>query len=153
MTKSSRTLICTLPIAALAAALHAHAQPAQQPDESCGDIERNYDAVKADAISVQTNLALFAAARSGCEALARSLLDGGASLLARDRRGAMPLAHAAREGRSGWSSCSWKKALRSTPATSMAARPCFRAAEAEKPRRSRCCSRRERIQIFPVARA
>ncbi len=98
MTKSSRTLICTLPIAALAAALHAHAQPAQQPDESCGDIARNYDAIKADATSVQTSLALFAAARRGCEALARSLLDGGASLLARDRRGAMPLAHAAREG-------------------------------------------------------
>ena len=94
-----------LPLRALAGALAlatispAHAQ-AQKPhaDQDCGEIERNYDLVKAEAVSVQINIALFAAADRGCEALASKLLDAGASLLARDRRGAMPLAHAARGG-------------------------------------------------------
>src|SRR5271169_2239211 len=67
-------------------------------DEDCSEIERNYELVKAEAVSVQTNIALFASADRGCEALAQKLLDAGASLLARDRRGASPLAHAARGG-------------------------------------------------------
>ena len=75
------------------------AQPAlPHPDEDCGDIERNYELIKADAVSVQINTALFNAADRGCESLAKKLLDAGASLLARDRLGAMPLAHAARDG-------------------------------------------------------
>ncbi len=91
-----RALACAL---ALAAIPSAHAQ-AQKPraDQDCGEIERNYDLVKAEAVSVQINIALFAAADRGCEALASKLLDAGASLLARDRRGAMPLTHAARGG-------------------------------------------------------
>jgi hypothetical protein len=40
-------------------------------EDSCLDIQRNYDLVKAEAVSVQTNAALFAAADSGCEDLAR----------------------------------------------------------------------------------
>src|SRR5579884_2727173 len=68
-------------------------------EDSCADIARNYDLVKAEAVSVQTNAALFAAADSGCEDLARRLLAAGASVLARDRRGATPLTHAASEGR------------------------------------------------------
>ena len=75
-------------------------KPAPRAEEDCGDIERNYELIKAEAVSVQINMALFAAADRGCEALARKLLDAGASLLARDRRGAMPLAHAARGGQS-----------------------------------------------------
>jgi uncharacterized protein len=67
-------------------------------ESSCHQIQTNYDLVKADAISVQTNSALFAAVDNGCEDLARKLIATGASVLARDRRGAMPLAHAAREG-------------------------------------------------------
>ena len=84
---------------ALAAIPSAHAQ-AEKPraDRDCGEIERNYELVKAEAVSVQINMALFAAADRGCEALASKLLDAGASLLARDRRGAMPLTHAARGG-------------------------------------------------------
>ena len=66
---------------------------------SCQEIQTNYDLVKAEAVSVQTNSALFAAADNGCEDLARKLIATGASVLARDRRGAMPLAHAAHEGR------------------------------------------------------
>src|SRR5580658_8185092 len=68
-------------------------------EDSCLDIQRNYDLVKAEAVSVQTNAALFAAADSGCEDLARKLIGEGASVAARDPRGAMPLTHAAREGR------------------------------------------------------
>src|SRR5580692_12496296 len=68
-------------------------------EDSCLDIQRNYDLVKAEAVSIQTNAALFAAANSGCEDLARKLLGEGASVAARDPRGAMPLTHAAREGR------------------------------------------------------
>ncbi|MGH6741621.1 MAG: ankyrin repeat domain-containing protein, partial [Bradyrhizobium sp.] len=69
--------------------------PARSEDD-CRDIERSYDIARADITTVQTNSALFAAADRGCEALARRLLAAGASLEARDRFGAMPLAHAAR---------------------------------------------------------
>src|ERR1700677_1189057 len=72
--------------------------PAPQHEEDCGEIERNYELVKSQAVSVQINMALFAAADRGCEALAHKLIGAGASPLARDRRGAMPLAHAARAG-------------------------------------------------------
>ena len=77
---------------ALGVSANAHAM------NSCQDIQTNYDLVKAEAVSVQTNSALFAAADNGCEDLARKLITTGASVLARDRRGAMPLAHAARTG-------------------------------------------------------
>jgi ankyrin repeat protein len=66
--------------------------------DSCGDIERNYQLAKSEIISVQMNEALFAAADADCGALARNLIHDGASLQARDRLGAMPLAHAARAG-------------------------------------------------------
>ena len=54
--------------------------------------------IKAEAVSMQINIALFAAADRGCEPLAKKLLAAGGSVLARDRRGAMPLTHAARGG-------------------------------------------------------
>ena len=83
----------------LLAALPARTQnPQPRADEDCGDIGRNYELIKAQAVSIQINMALFKAADKGCEALARGLIDAGASLLARDRRGASPLAHAARAG-------------------------------------------------------
>ncbi|MGA2817945.1 MAG: ankyrin repeat domain-containing protein, partial [Xanthobacteraceae bacterium] len=92
-------IICASLLALLAVTSPARAQaPQPHREENCGEIESNYELVKADAVSVQTNMALFAAADRGCEALAHKLLDAGASLLARDRRGAMPLAHAARAG-------------------------------------------------------
>jgi ankyrin repeat protein len=72
---------------------------AARAQESCRDIERQYDLIKASAGTLQTNIALFSAADNGCEDLARRLLKAGGSLLARDRVGAMPLAHAARAGR------------------------------------------------------
>ena len=94
-----RTIACLLAFAALVALSPARGQNLQpRPERDCGEIERDYELIKAEAVSVQINMALFAAADKGCEALARKLLDAGASLLARDRRGAGPLAHAARGG-------------------------------------------------------
>jgi len=65
---------------------------------TCRELERKFDLIKADIVSIQRNSALFAAADAGCEEFARRLLAAGASLAARDRLGAMPLAHAARAG-------------------------------------------------------
>src|ERR1051325_12181849 len=65
----------------------------------CREIEAKYDGAKRQLTSLEINQTLFLATDKGCELLARRLLDDGASLQARDRLGAMPLAHAAREGR------------------------------------------------------
>src|SRR5882724_7557660 len=65
---------------------------------SCRELERKFDLIRADIVSVQRNAALFTAASAGCVEFARRLLAAGASLEARDRLGAMPLAHAARAG-------------------------------------------------------
>jgi len=77
-------------------------QPAEQavPFQSpaCRERTRQFDLIAAQAGSLEVNTALFSAADAGCEPLARRLLGAGASLAARDRFGAMPLAHAARAG-------------------------------------------------------
>ncbi len=48
--------------------------------------------------ATEVSLALFSAADENCTGLATELLDGGASVDARDRFGARPLSHAARNG-------------------------------------------------------
>src|SRR4051794_5990081 len=89
-----RHLECAL----LASAWLASA-PAQAADEArCRELDRKFELGKAEITSVETNALLFSAAGMGCTDAARRLLAGGASLLARDRLGAMPLAHAARAG-------------------------------------------------------
>src|SRR3984893_16943342 len=65
---------------------------------ACRELERAFDLVKLDISSVQLNAILFSAAGKGCEPLARRLLAAGAALVARDRRGAMPLTRAAQSG-------------------------------------------------------
>ena len=65
---------------------------------SCRELERQFNLTRTDVVSVQLNSALFSAADAGCEEFARRLLAAGAALEARDRLGAMPLAHAARAG-------------------------------------------------------
>jgi ankyrin repeat protein len=67
-------------------------------DAACREIERRFELAKAEDPSIRTNSALFSAAEKGCSEFARQLLDSGASLEARDRLGAMPLAQAARAG-------------------------------------------------------
>ncbi len=75
------------------------AAPAQAVEAAtCRELGRKFDLIKADMVSAQLNSALFAAADGGCEEFAERLLAAGASLEARDRLGAMPLAHAARAG-------------------------------------------------------
>src|SRR5689334_13574594 len=64
----------------------------------CRDIERRYALIRSEASSLQRNTTLFQAADKGCEPLVHALLAAGASLEARDRLGAMPLAVAAHAG-------------------------------------------------------
>src|SRR5712675_2146882 len=88
----------SLVAAGLLAAVAAFA-PARAADApTCRELDRRFDLVKADISSTQLSLALFAAADAGCVPLGRRLIDAGASLEARDRLGAMPLARAARAG-------------------------------------------------------
>jgi ankyrin repeat protein len=65
---------------------------------TCRELERRLDLVRPEANSTGLNLVLFAAVDAGCVPLTRRLLDAGASLVARDRLGAMALARAARAG-------------------------------------------------------
>ena len=67
-------------------------------DAVCRELERRFELTKAEDPSIRPNSALFSAADKGCAEFARRLLDAGASLEARDRLGAMPLAQAARAG-------------------------------------------------------
>src|SRR6266852_249721 len=73
-------------------------RPAGAAEADCRDLVQRYDVAKAGITSVQLNAILFAAAAKDCGALARRVIAAGASLRARDRVGAMPLAHAARGG-------------------------------------------------------
>jgi len=77
-------------------------QPAVQTpafvSPACRERTREFDLIAATADALQLNMALYGAADAGCEPLARRLIGAGASLAARDRFGAMPLAHAARAG-------------------------------------------------------
>ncbi len=73
-------------------------RPAGAAEADCRELEQNYNLARASIVSVQRNAALFGAAATGCVALARRLMADGASPLARDRQGAMPLALAARGG-------------------------------------------------------
>src|SRR5689334_1759330 len=87
-------LLAAVPVAAQQPAVQAPAfvSPA------CRERTRQFDLIAATADALQLNMALFGAADAGCEPLASRLIGAGASLAARDRLGAMPLAHAARAG-------------------------------------------------------
>ena len=88
-----------VPLAGIVLACLLAAEPAQAVEAAtCRELERKFNLIKADMISVQLNSALFSAADGGCEEFAGRLLAAGGSLEARDRLGAMPLAHAARAG-------------------------------------------------------
>ena len=94
-----RRATCPGPLAAcLLAVLAAETLAFGVESPTCGELERRFDVVNSNATSTQMNLALFAAADQGCVPLAARLLESGASLLARDRAGAMALARAARAG-------------------------------------------------------
>src|SRR5262252_10271574 len=73
-------------------------RPAAAADADCRELEQSYAQVKSGITSIQRNAMLFASAAKDCGDLARRLIAAGASLQARDRTGAMPLALAARGG-------------------------------------------------------
>src|SRR5215470_15300425 len=89
----SRLLAASLVLCFAFAVHHSNAAEAD-----CRELEQKYAQTKAGITALQLNVMLFASAAKDCGALARRLTAAGASLQARDRAGAMPLAHAARGG-------------------------------------------------------
>jgi ankyrin repeat protein len=86
-------------VALATAFLLAHPTGGALADQKmCRSLEERYEQIDKGATSIETNAMLFSAADKGCEALARRLLDAGASLDARDRLGTRPLGHAAVAG-------------------------------------------------------
>jgi uncharacterized protein len=75
-----------------------HLSPAPTAEADCRELDRNYTVAKTDINAIQLNAMLFTSAARNCSELARRLIADGASLQARDRLGAMPLARAARGG-------------------------------------------------------
>src|SRR5579863_7024091 len=64
----------------------------------CRDIARRYETNKSEMTAIEISSTLFSAADRNCVDFATILLDQGASVDARDRLGARPLARAARSG-------------------------------------------------------
>jgi uncharacterized protein len=64
----------------------------------CRSLEQSYEQIQRGASSIEINAMLFSAADKGCLDLAKLLLGAGASVDARDRLGAKPLARAASAG-------------------------------------------------------
>ncbi|UGY05187.1 ankyrin repeat domain-containing protein [Bradyrhizobium quebecense] len=85
-------------LAALLVAGSVHSSRAAADPARCRELIRKYETDKAQLSAVEISLTLFAAANADCINLATALLDGGASVDARDRLGARPLSHAARSG-------------------------------------------------------
>jgi ankyrin repeat protein len=82
----------------IVAATNAAAPASAAESEACRDIRLRYEAIKPQISAIEVSLALFSAADKNCVDVATRLLDGGASVDARDRFGARPLSHAARFG-------------------------------------------------------
>ena len=64
----------------------------------CRSQEQRYEQIERQPSSIEMNAALFSAADKGCLDLVKRLLEAGASVEARDRLGAKPLARAAAAG-------------------------------------------------------
>ena len=84
-------------LAALASLAFISAAGLSRAADRCADIAQSVQMLH-DGDQYQAATLLFAAARLGCEAEARALLDRGAAIDARDRDGATALARAARGG-------------------------------------------------------
>lgn len=93
LARSLATSVLGLAICAIAA------NSVEARERVCQEQQQHYDQIKANAGPLEINSALSAAADKGCLALARHLLDDGASLGSRDRMGRMPLTHAAKAGK------------------------------------------------------
>jgi ankyrin repeat protein len=88
-----------LALVAAASASVAFAVASARADvKICQALEQRYEQIERSATTLEVNAMLFSAAENGCEPLAKTLLDAGASLEARDGRGFNPLARAAKSG-------------------------------------------------------
>ena len=83
------SLICLVPSSA----------DAVYSERVCQELAQKYEQIERGASTVEVNSTLFTAADKGCVDLVKLLLEEGASLEARDRLGAKPLARAAASGR------------------------------------------------------
>jgi uncharacterized protein len=83
---------------AIIAATNAVSLACAAESEACRDIRLRYEAIKPQISAIEVSLTLFSAVDKNCIDVATRLLDGGASVDARDRFGARPLSHAARFG-------------------------------------------------------
>jgi ankyrin repeat protein len=86
--------LCACVIAVPSVAFVAHAADS----ERCRGLGDRLRVEKAQMSAIEVSLTLFSAADENCTSVATELLDGGASVDARDRFGARPLSHAARNG-------------------------------------------------------
>lgn len=87
-------MLCASLVAVASAASAVCAADAQR----CQQLGNQLRLEKTKISATEVSLALFSAADENCAVLAAELLDGGASVDARDRFGARPLSHAARNG-------------------------------------------------------
>ena len=85
-------------VAAASASLAFAVASAHADVKICQALEQRYEQIERGATTLEVNAMLFSAADKGCEPLAKTLLDAGASLEARDGRGFNPLARAAKSG-------------------------------------------------------
>jgi ankyrin repeat protein len=94
--------VCTPRVAAIAAATLAYfvSFPAAAvfSVKICRSMEQRYEQIERGASTIEVNAMLFSAADKGCIDLAKLVLSEGASVEARDRFGAKPLARAAAAG-------------------------------------------------------
>ena len=100
---------------------------------NCGDLEHRFDLIKAEVAPDQLDSALFSAAEMGCQDLAQALLATGASLEARDRLDATPLAHAARAGQLAMTRFLLTKGAQIDARDTSGATALYHAAENERP--------------------
>jgi uncharacterized protein len=88
------TFLCSIAIFVLGTASAALAAESQQ----CQEVGRKFRTERTEITAIEVSSTLFSAADANCTGLATELLDYGASVDARDRLGARPLAHAAKSG-------------------------------------------------------
>ena len=86
------------PVAATLAGLASFPVDALANAKVCRSWEQRYEQIQRGPSTIEINAMLFTAADKGCFDLAKLLLSDGASLDARDRLGARPLARAAVAG-------------------------------------------------------
>ena len=132
------------------------ASPSSRPQawrcakDRCADTAQAVQALQ-EGDQYQATTLLFAAARLGCEAQARALLDRGAAIDAKDREGATALAKAAQAGKLPLIRLLLDRGANVNARAVDGSTPLFYAAEAGSRRGDRvCCSTAAPIPTFPA---